>query len=140
MIFSAYKFITVEDTALAQVSIRESAEVFVPVTPTPKPEPTPAPTSSPQAGVSVNSWKGTYDAIFRNRCGTCHGITSVGGLSLATYEDALIGGDNGPAIIPGNPEASVLVQVQLVGGHPGQLTPEEITSVIEWMEAGAPEQ
>jgi len=140
MAFSAFKFITVEDTALAQVSIRESAEVFVPVTPTPKPSPTPAPTSSPQAGVSINSWKGTYDAMFRNRCGTCHGITSVGGLSLATYEDALIGGDNGPAIIPGNPEASVLVQVQLVGGHPGQLTPEEITSVIEWIEAGAPEQ
>ena len=140
MIFSAYQFITVEDTALAQVSIRESAEVFVPVTPTPKPTPTPAPTSPPQAGVSANSWKGTYEAMFRNRCSTCHGITAVGGLSLGTYEDALIGGDNGPAIIPGNPEASVLVQVQLEGGHPGQLTTEEITSVIEWIEAGAPEQ
>jgi mono/diheme cytochrome c family protein len=78
--------------------------------------------------------------MFRNRCGTCHGITAVGGLSLATYEDALIGGDNGPAIVPGNPEASVLVQVQLEGGHPGQLTPEEISAVIEWIEAGAPEQ
>jgi len=140
MVFSAYQFITVEDTALAQVSIRESAEIFVPVTPTPKPTPTQAPTSPPQEGVRPNSWKGTYDAIFRNRCGTCHGITAVGGLSLATYEDALIGGDNGPAIIPGNPEASVLVQVQLEGGHPGQLTSEEIISVIEWIKAGAPEE
>jgi formate dehydrogenase gamma subunit len=140
MVFSAYQFITVEDTALAQVSIRESAEVFVPVTPTPKPTPTQAPTSPPQEGVQANSWKGTYDAMFRNRCGTCHGITSVGGLSLATYEDALIGGENGPAIIPGNPDASVLVQVQLEGGHPGQLTSEEIISVIEWIIAGAPEE
>ncbi len=138
MIFSAYQFITIEDTALAQVSIRESAEVFVHVTPTPKPSPTPAPTSPPQEGVSANSWKGTYEALFRNRCGTCHGITSVGGLSLATYNDALIGGDRGPAIVPENPEASILVQVQLEGGHPGQLTTEEITSVIEWIEAGAP--
>lgn len=140
MVFSAYQFVTVEDTALAQVTIRESAEVFAPVTPTPKPTPTPAPTSPPQEGVQANSWRGAYEATFRNRCGTCHGITAVGGLSLATYEDALIGGDSGPAIIPGNPEASVLVQVQLEGGHPGQLTSEEITSVIEWIEAGAPEQ
>jgi formate dehydrogenase gamma subunit len=140
LVFSAYQFITVEDTALAQVSIRESAEVFVPVTPTPKPTPTQAPTSPPQEGVQANSWKGTYDAMFRNRCGTCHGITSVGGLSLATYEDALIGGENSPAIIPGNPDASVLVQVQLEGGHPGQLTSEEIISVIEWIIAGAPEE
>ncbi len=140
MVFSAYQFITVEDTALAQVSIRESAKVFVPVTPTPKPIPTQAPTSPPQEGVQANSWKGTYEAMFRNRCGTCHGITAVGGLSLATYEDALIGGDSGPAIIPGNPDASVLVQVQLEGGHPGQLTSEEIISVIEWIKAGAPEE
>jgi formate dehydrogenase gamma subunit len=140
MIFSAYQFVTVEDTALAQVSIRESAEVFVPVTPTPRLTPTSAPTSPPQEGVQVNSWKGNFEGMFRNRCGTCHGITAVGGLSLASYEEALIGGDNGPAIIPGNPEASVLVQVQLEGGHPGQLTAEEITSVIEWIEAGAPEQ
>ena len=140
MIFSAYQFVTVEDTALAQVTIRETAEVFVPVTPTPKPTPTPAPTSPPEEGVQANSWSGAYGAMFRNRCGTCHGFTAVGGLSLATYEDALIGGDNGPAIVPGNAEASVLVQVQLEGGHPGQLTPEEISSVIEWIEAGAPEQ
>jgi formate dehydrogenase gamma subunit len=140
MVFSAYQFVTVEDTALAQVTFRETAEVFVPVTPTPKPTPTPAPTSPPQEGVQANSWRGAYEAMFRNRCGTCHGITAVGGLSLATYEDALIGGDNGPAIVPGNPEASVLVQVQLEGGHPGQLTPEEISAVIEWIEAGAPEQ
>ena len=140
MIFSAYQFVTVEDTALAQVTIRETAEVFVPVTPTPKPTPTPVPTSPPEEGVQANSWSGAYGAMFRNRCGTCHGFTAVGGLSLATYEDALIGGDNGPAIVPGNAEASVLVQVQLEGGHPGQLTPEEISSVIEWIEAGAPEQ
>ena len=140
MIFSAYQFVTVEDTALAQVTIRETAEVFVPVTPTPKPTPTLAPTSPPQEGVQANSWSGAYEAMFRNRCGTCHGFTAVGGLSLATYEDALIGGDSGPAIVPGNAEASVLVQVQLEGGHPGQLTPEEISSVIEWIEAGAPEQ
>jgi cytochrome b subunit of formate dehydrogenase len=138
--FAAIKFITIEDTALAQVTIRESAEVFVPVTPTPKPSPTVAPTSPPAEGVRVNSWVGTYESLFRNRCGTCHGFTAVGGLSLATYEDALAGGNTGPAIIPGNPEDSILVQVQRGGGHPGQLTDEELAAMIEWIEIGAPKE
>jgi len=138
--FAAIRFITIEDTALAQVTIRESAEVFVPVTPTPKPSPTVAPTSPPAEGVSVNSWVGTYESLFRNRCGTCHGFTAVGGLSLATYEDALAGGNSGPAIVPGNPEDSILVQVQRAGGHPGQLTVEELAALIEWIEVGAPKE
>ncbi len=138
--FAAIRFITIEDTALAQVTIRESAEVFVPVTPTPKPSPTVAPTSPPAEGVRVISWVGTYESLFRNRCGTCHGFTAVGGLSLATYEDALAGGNSGPAIVPGNPEDSILVQVQRAGGHPGQLTVEELAALIEWIEVGAPKE
>jgi mono/diheme cytochrome c family protein len=77
--------------------------------------------------------------MFDNRCGSCHGTTSVGGLSLETYQDALRGGDNGPAIVPGDVESSLLVQVQLEGDHPGQLTEEELAEVINWIEAGAPE-
>ncbi len=63
---------------------------------------------------------------------------------LAVYpwrpiEDALAGGNSGPAIVPGNPDQSMLVQIQQQGGHPGQLTDEELQQVIEWIEAGAPE-
>jgi mono/diheme cytochrome c family protein len=112
----------------------------VPVTPTPKPTLTPTPTLVPDAEVSVDSWRGKYEALFRNRCSTCHGITKVGGLSLATYEDTLAGGDNGPAIVPGDPDASVLVQVQAIGNHPGQLTIDELNDVINWILAGAPER
>jgi cytochrome b subunit of formate dehydrogenase/mono/diheme cytochrome c family protein len=138
--FGLIRFITLEDTAITTVPRGETAQVFVPVTPTPRP--TPAPTATPELaeGVSPNSWAGTYEALFRNRCGTCHGITAVGGLSLATYENALKGGKSGPAIVPGDPEASILVQVQGAGDHPGQLTDEELQAVIEWIEAGAPEE
>jgi hypothetical protein len=43
-------------------------------------------------------------------------------------------------MVPGDAEASIMVQVQSQGGHPGQLTPEELKSVIEWIKAGAPEK
>jgi hypothetical protein len=52
----------------------------------------------------------------------------------------LKGGDSGPAIIPGDPDDSLLVQIQSAGNHPGQLTEEELQLVIEWIQAGAPEK
>lgn len=134
-------FITIETTAITTVLPGESAEVFVPVTATPPiPTPTAEPTLTPGAGVAVNSWEGTYSGIFRNRCSTCHGTTSIGGLSLSTYQGALAGGKSGPGIVPGNSEDSLIVQVQQKGGHPGQLTEPELLQVIEWIRAGAPEK
>ena len=41
--------------------------------------------------------------------------------------------------LPGDSANSLLVTKQQAGGHPGQLTPEEIAQVIEWIDAGAPE-
>jgi hypothetical protein len=64
----------------------------------------------------------------------------LGGLNLTTYADALKGGISGPAILPGDSTNSLLVTKQEAGGHPGQLTPEEIAQVIEWIEAGALER
>jgi hypothetical protein len=51
----------------------------------------------------------------------------------------MAGGASGPVIIPGDSANSLLVTKQQAGGHPGQLTPEEIAQVIEWIDAGAPE-
>jgi transposase len=34
----------------------------------------------------------------------------------------------------------MVVQMQQKGGHPGQLTPEELQQVIDWIKAGAPEK
>jgi hypothetical protein len=64
----------------------------------------------------------------------------VSGLSLSTYPDALTGGNTGPAIIPGDPDNSVLIQKQSAGNHPGQLTIDELDQVIAWIKAGAPEK
>lgn len=135
-----YFFLNTETTAIAGLPEDETAEVFVPITPTPRPTPLPTATFEPGGPVGELTWEGQFGALFDNRCGTCHGITKVGGLTLATYQDALSGGDSGPAIIPGDPDNSSLVLVQSAGGHPGQLTIDELNTVIEWILAGAPER
>jgi cytochrome b subunit of formate dehydrogenase/mono/diheme cytochrome c family protein len=132
-------FVTLETTAIETIPPAETAQVYVPVTPTPQPTRAATPTAAPAEGVAANSWDGNFSALFDNRCGTCHGITKVGGLTLATYQGALAGGNSGPGIVPGNPDASMIVQIQAQGGHPGQLTPEELQQVIDWIQAGAPE-
>lgn len=138
--FGIFSFVTFEETAIQTINRGESVAVFVPLTPTPRPTPTPLPTPEPGQGVGANTWAGQYEALFRNRCGTCHGITSVGGLSLATLEQAIEGGNSGPAIVPGDAEESVLVQIQRAGGHPGQLSADELGRVIDWINQGAPER
>jgi len=138
--FGIFKFANFETTAITTVPQGETAQVYVPVTPTPRPSPTPPPTLAPGAEVGAMTWDGYFSGLFRNRCSTCHGVTKVGGLSLSTYQDALAGGNSGPAIVPGDPDTSVLVQMQSAGNHPGQLTIDELDQVIAWIKAGAPEK
>lgn len=134
-------FVSVEpQTAITTVPRGETVAVFVPITPTPRPTPLPTPTAQLASGVSPESWEGKYFALFQNRCGACHGRTAVGGLNMATYENALKGGKSGPGIVPGKPQASWVVLVQQEGKHPGQLTPEELEQVIAWILAGAPQR
>ena len=62
------------------------------------------------------------------------------GLSFATYADAMKGGQDGAVIVPGDAASSLLIQVQSKGGHPGQLTDEELALVRAWIDAGAAEK
>lgn len=133
-------FVSIEDTAITTMPPKEEAEVFVPITPTPQFTRAVTPSPTPKESMAVDSWDEKYLALFRNRCSTCHGQTKVGGLTLATYQDALRGGNSGPGIVPGDPQASIVIQVQQKGGHPGQLNDEEIQQVIAWIKAGALER
>jgi hypothetical protein len=60
---------------------------------------------------------------------------------LTTYQTTLAGSNNGPVIVPGDPDNSLLVKKQS-GDQPhfGQLPPEALNLVIEWIKAGAPEK
>ena len=85
-------------------------------------------------------WEGELSALLQEKCGTCHGPAAMGGLNLSTYADMLNGGASGPVYVPGDGASSLFVTIQQAGGHPGQLTPEEITLVQAWIDAGALEK
>jgi mono/diheme cytochrome c family protein/thiosulfate reductase cytochrome b subunit len=100
----------------------------------------PAPAATPIAVSAVNSWADA-EAIFVAGCAMCHINAQAGNLSLKTYTDTLKGGNRGPAIVPGDPDQSVLVAIQQGTAHPslGRLTPEQLAAIIAWIEQGAPE-
>jgi nitrate/TMAO reductase-like tetraheme cytochrome c subunit len=78
--------------------------------------------------------------LLTQRCGSCHGANAMVGLDLTSYETTMLGGDNGPAIMPGDPEGSPLIQIQ-TGDQPhfSQFTPVELEFIIQWIESGTPQ-
>lgn len=105
---------------------------------------TPPPSEEGETGEEVEASEITYATIIGpllgQRCGACHGPTAMKGLNLTTYESTLAGGESGTAIVPGEPESSLLVQIQSgEQQHFGQLSPDELDTLVEWIAAGAPE-
>ena len=136
MLWGTYLFVGVEKTAITTISPTEDVVVFSPLAATPLP--TPLPTREPEP--IGNTWDSGIADLLNQKCGTCHSEgTAMGGLDLSSYQAALDGGNTGPAIVPGDPDSSVLIIVQREGGHPGQLSEEELALVEEWIADGAPE-
>jgi nitrate/TMAO reductase-like tetraheme cytochrome c subunit len=100
--------------------------------------PVPTPTPLPE-GAAV-TYETSIGPLLSSRCGSCHGESGLMGLNLTSYQSSLEGGESGPVVVPGDPDASLLVQKQS-GEQPhfGQLTPQELELVVEWIAAGAPE-
>ncbi|HEY3835773.1 MAG TPA: DUF1549 domain-containing protein [Bryobacteraceae bacterium] len=82
--------------------------------------------------------------ILATRCFVCHSAEKrSGGLSLATYEDALQGGRSGAAIVPKDSKTSLLMlrvtgenaPRMPLGGSP--LAPQEIATLQAWIDEGA---
>lgn len=83
--------------------------------------------------------------ILNGACPSCHGAAA--GLSLFSYEQLMSGtSDNGPVVLPGDPEASLLVQ-KLADPAPfgdrmpvppdPALSPDQIETIRAWILAGA---
>jgi mono/diheme cytochrome c family protein len=89
------------------------------------------PPEPPEAGAPT--YVETIGPLLTDKCGLCHGDS--GGVTVTDY-DALL---SGPAIVPGQPEESPLVQVQR-GEHYVQLSQEELDLVIEWIANDAVEE
>jgi hypothetical protein len=85
--------------------------------------------------------------LFIEHCYECHSSQSKklkGGLKLDTREDLLKGGDSGPAVIPGKPEASLLIEAvrwsdpDLEMPPKNKLKPDQIAVLERWVKMGAP--
>jgi len=150
LLAGVYAFVTFEQTAITTLPEPVDVPVFAPLTATPLPTPAPtatrAPTASPVADATESpttvtiTWMLDVAPIIVPQCGTCHTAGGgMAGLDLTSYAGAIQGGTSGSAVVPGDPTASLLVQRQQAGNHPGQLTSEELARVIAWIEAGAPE-
>jgi mono/diheme cytochrome c family protein len=99
-------------------------------------------TGSDPAGVEF--FEKEVRPILSARCHGCHGpAKQKGGLRLDARETVLAGGSTGPAIIPGSPKDSLLVDAINYGETyhmppKSKLPPAEIATLTEWVQRGAP--
>ncbi len=94
----------------------------------------PAPVSGTPA--AANSFASIQDLFVK--CTACHNENGQKGLDLRTYESVMAGGDDGPVVVANEPDQSLLVTVQQgATPHFGQFTADELTKIIEWIDAGA---
>ena len=85
----------------------------------------------------------TVAAVFERRCLSCHGVgDKKGGLSLATHQQILAGGESGEIVVPGKPVESLILDY-ISGERPAMpktgppLADEEVAAIRAWIAAGA---
>jgi mono/diheme cytochrome c family protein len=81
--------------------------------------------------------------ILANNCYSCHAASALGGLRLDSHDAMLKGGARGTAIVPGDPDKSLLIQAvkqtdpKLKMPAGGKLKDAEIADLAAWVKAGA---
>ncbi|MEW4452438.1 DUF1553 domain-containing protein [Bremerella sp. JC817] len=91
----------------------------------------------------AETFENSVGAILSNHCVRCHNPKKQeGGLSLASAQAAFAGGESGEAIVPRQPDASVLLDYisgdepeMPKGGTP--LSKEEVETIRRWIATGA---
>ena len=102
------------------------------------------------AVLSAQTGSSQQETFFENRirpvlaenCYACHDSSRMGGLSLQTRDDMLKGGNSGAAIVPGDPEKSLLVHAlrqdrTLKMPQGGKLTEAQVGDFAKWIQDGA---
>ena len=81
--------------------------------------------------------------VLANNCFACHTTSHLGGLEVNSREALLKGGNSGPAIVPGKPDESILIQAvshthaRLKMPPGGKLKEQEIEDLRTWITNGA---
>ncbi len=106
--------------------------------------PAPAAAARVPAG-QAEFFESTVRPLLADNCYACHSgrvDPPFGGLRLDSREGLLAGGESGPAVVPGRPAESALVE--RLHGRPmlmpptGPLAGEDIAALTRWVEMGAP--
>ncbi len=106
-----------------------------------------APTAAFAAEPDFDFFEKKVRPLLAERCLECHSAEKKvkGGLRLDWRDGWTKGGDSGPAITPGHPEKSLLVESIHYGNKDLQmppkqrLAPEEIAVLEKWIQMGAPD-
>ncbi|MDE0292711.1 MAG: DUF1549 domain-containing protein, partial [Bryobacterales bacterium] len=85
--------------------------------------------------------------VLASRCYLCHGADAPqvqGGLLLDSRQGVLTGGNSGPAVKPGDPDRSLLLQALRYSGRlkmppDGPLGPDVVRDFEAWIRMGAPD-
>lgn len=98
-------------------------------------------TATPPVGLANVSFKADVLPIFEEHCVECHGDDRTEeGLKLLRYRNVMVGSQNGPVVVAGDPDGSYLLDMVVSGKMPkeGQpLSDKEIAIIRAWIEAGA---
>jgi mono/diheme cytochrome c family protein len=103
-----------------------------------------APANPTNDAAGIEFFEKSIRPLLASRCFECHGAQKQkGSLRLDSRAAALKGGDTAPAVIPGKPEESLLVDAIRYGDTyqmppKSQLPAEEIAALVEWVRIGAP--
>src|SRR4051794_18620406 len=101
------------------------------------------PAAPAAAAQSAEFFERAVRPVLAANCYDCHADEKMGGLRLDSREGMLKGGRSGPALVPGDPDKSLIIEAvrqtrptlkMPKGGH---LTQPEIDALTEWVKAGA---
>ncbi len=93
-------------------------------------------------GKAGNHFEDAVRPILKAHCFECHGEGKrlKGGLDVRLKRTLVAGGDDGPAIVPGDAKKSTLLEKLRTGKMPPgkrKLTPAEIDKIARWIDGGA---
>jgi hypothetical protein len=92
----------------------------------------------------VEFFEGRVRPVLAENCFACHGPEKQrSGLRLDSRTALLKGGDNGPAVVPGDPDSSPLIKAVRQAGSlkmppKKKLAPQAVESLAAWVKMGAP--
>ena len=97
-----------------------------------------------QEAAQLEFFENRIRPLLTTNCYGCHASAESGGLRVDSREALLKGGNSGAAIVPGQPEKSLLIQavahthsrLKMPQGKP-KLKDEEIASLSQWIKDGA---